>query len=66
MRRRRPPAVLRAVGSVLLVHVCAVAWTWRDIRRRPLAQLRGGKRIWRVLSGINTLGVVAYWVVGRR
>jgi hypothetical protein len=42
------------------------AWTWRDIRQQPARQIRGSKRLWRILSAANTLGSVSYWLVGRR
>jgi hypothetical protein len=56
-------AVLAIIG---VVHVTAAALTWRDLRDRSAEQVRGNKTIWRVASGMNTLGSVAYWVFGRR
>ena len=50
----------------LIGHVLAAAWTWRDIRQRPARQVRGSKALWRVLSAVNTLGSVSYWLIGRR
>lgn len=47
-------------------HVLVAAWTWRDIRQRPAQQVRGSKALWRVLSAVNTLGSVSYWLMGRR
>jgi hypothetical protein len=54
------------VATVAVVHVTAVALTWRDLRDRPATQVRGNKTIWRVASTMNTLGSVAYWLFGRR
>jgi hypothetical protein len=56
-------AVLAIIG---VVHVTAAALTWRNLRDRSDEQVRGNKIIWRVASGMNTLGSVAYWVFGRR
>jgi hypothetical protein len=50
----------------LIGHVLVAAWTWRDIRQRPARQVRGSKALWRVLSAVNTLGSVSYWLIGRR
>jgi hypothetical protein len=47
-------------------HLAAVAVTWRDIGRRPPQRVRGSKRLWRLASAVNTLGVLAYWLAGRR
>lgn len=62
---RRVPGRLSFV-AIGVAHLGVTAWTWRDIRRRPVEQIRGGKGLWRVLSTVNTLGSVAYWLVGRR
>ena len=32
---------------VLVVHLILVRLTWRDLRRRPDAAVRGQKRLWR-------------------
>jgi hypothetical protein len=57
---------IKVVLLYLPVHLLAVALTWRDIRHRPANQLRGSKRLWRVVSALNTLGAGAYWLAGRR
>jgi hypothetical protein len=64
MQRRKPNAVVLAVA--LLVHAVFVAITWRDLSRRPATGIRGPRALWRVVSGANTLGAVAYWMIGRR
>jgi hypothetical protein len=61
MERQRNPILL-----VLLGHVLVTSWTWRDIQRRPAQRIRGSKRLWRLLSGVNTLGSAGYWLIGRR
>jgi len=62
-RREENGLVYVAIG---VVHVGVTAWTWRDIRRRPAAGIRGSEGLWRFLSAVNTLGSGAYWLVGRR
>jgi len=61
---RRPNKLVLALIGV--VHLTAVTLTWRDLRSRPAAQVRGPKRIWQVASALNTSGSVAYWLFGRR
>ena len=53
------------LGVALVVHVTAATLTWRNLRNRPAAQVRGSKTLWRVASALNTLGSVAYWLFGR-
>jgi hypothetical protein len=57
---------IKVVLLYLPVHLLAVALTWRDINRRSANQLRGSKRLWRVVSALNTVGAGAYWLAGRR
>lgn len=56
----------RVFAAVAVVHTTAAALTWRDLRTRTAAEVRGDKRIWRTASVVNTLGSVAYWLFGRR
>jgi hypothetical protein len=56
----------RVLAVVLVIHLIVLRFTWRDLRRRPNAAVRGPKRLWRVASGLNTTGSVAYWLFGRR
>jgi len=53
-------------GAILLAHAAVTMLTWRDIRHRPAAQVRGSKRAWRIVSALNTGGSLAYLVLGRR
>ncbi len=55
-----------ALAAVAVVHVAVTVLTWRDLRSRTTGQVRGSKRIWRTASALNTLGSVAYWLLGRR
>ncbi len=56
----------RPVGVAVVVHLVLVALTWRDLDRRTATEVRGSKSAWRVASGANTLGAIAYWLVGRK
>ena len=62
--QRKPNKLVLAIIAV--VHLTAVTLTWRDLRSRPAAQIRGPKRIWQVASALNTSGSAAYWLFGRR
>jgi hypothetical protein len=57
--------IMRVI-PVLVAHAAITTVTWRDIQRRPVDQLRGSKRLWRVASAMNTIGSVAYVAVGRK
>ncbi len=48
------------------IQVLVARYVWRDLSRRPSRQVRGSKLFWRWASGANTLGAVAYLVVGRK
>jgi hypothetical protein len=62
--KRRPNKLVLALIAV--VHLTTVTLTWRDLRSRPAAQVRGPKGVWQVASALNTSGSVAYWLFGRR
>ena len=55
-----------ALAVLFLAEVGLAALTWRDIRNRPAEEIRGSKRLWRVISTINPGNSVAYWLVGRK
>jgi hypothetical protein len=54
------------LAAIAIVHVTIMTLTWRDLRSRPEAQVRGPKMLWRVASALNTTGSAAYWLFGRR
>ncbi|MFN8453955.1 MAG: PLD nuclease N-terminal domain-containing protein [Anaerolineae bacterium] len=39
---------------------------WWDIRRRPAAEINGSKVLWTLVSLINFVGPLAYFIVGRK
>ena len=60
-RAKRAAIVAQFVIQVSLL----IAALW-DIRRRPAAEIRGGKKLWTALAFINYIGPIAYFVVGRK
>ncbi len=56
----------KVIAVVLVIHLIMLRLTWRDLRRRPEAAVRGRKRLWRLAASMNTTGSVAYWLFGRR
>ena len=65
MKRNQKPNKFVLI-PFLILHVIAWTLTWRDLQDRPAEQIRGNKVFWRVASGLNTLGSVGYWLIGRR
>jgi hypothetical protein len=61
--RKVSPPVLAAI---LAAHVVIASFTWRDLRSRSADEVRGSKRVWRAASALNTLGSMAYVLIGRR
>jgi hypothetical protein len=56
----------KLLAVVLVLHLIVVTLTWRDMRARPDAAVRGPKALWRFASAMNTTGSLAYWLFGRR
>ena len=56
----------KVLAVTLVIHLLMVRLTWRDLRARPDAGVRGQKRFWRIAATLNTSGSVAYWIFGRR
>lgn len=56
---------------VLLVSAAAAELTLKvaaliDIQRRPAAEIRGPKALWRAAMAVNLIGPVSYFAFGRR
>jgi hypothetical protein len=64
--RNLSPAARRGVTALLAVEVVLIAWTQRDIQRRPARRIRGPKLLWRVIATQNVVGPAAYLGLGRR
>ncbi len=60
-RRQRSAVVAAGVVQVSL-QVAALV----DLRRRPAEEVHGAKLLWGALSFVNTIGPLAYFVVGRK
>jgi hypothetical protein len=54
------------LALLLAVHVLITTLTWRDLRHRPAELVRGNKMVWRAAAAANTIGSVAYVLIGRR
>jgi hypothetical protein len=52
------------LGGVVQVALQAAALL--DLRRRADAELNGSRRVWVLLSFVNFLGPIAYFLAGRR
>lgn len=52
--------------GIAVTHVAVTAVTWRDLHYRQPYQVRGTKRFWQVVSGLNTGGSLMYYLVGRK
>ncbi|HTT88542.1 MAG TPA: hypothetical protein VMF65_03250 [Acidimicrobiales bacterium] len=55
-----------ALAVLAAVEVVVAALAWRDLARRPDAQVRGNKNLWRLFIGMNPGNSLFYWVLGRR
>jgi hypothetical protein len=62
VRRPNPKVVLAVVAVEVAVSVLA----YRDLSRRPDDLVRGPKRFWRIVIGLNPGNSLAYWLLGRR
>lgn len=60
------PTQRRAIAVAGLVQFALQAFALRDLKRRSDAQVRGSKRLWRLLSFVNYAGPLAYLAVGRK
>lgn len=59
---------LQRVWGVLvaLVQTALVVTAERDISRRPQAEVRGPKWVWRIVAMVNFVGPITYFVAGRK
>jgi hypothetical protein len=63
---RLSPAARGAVWALLAFEVVLIAFTQRDIQRRPAERVRGTKLLWRAVATQNVIGPAAYFGFGRR
>jgi hypothetical protein len=64
--RKLPPGYQAAIAAITAWNIWLSAAAQRDIQRRPPAEIRGPKLIWRVVCLTNTVGPAAYFRWGRR
>jgi hypothetical protein len=62
-RRRLSP---KLIAVLVLAHLVVTTLTWRDLGERSDTQVRGSKRVWRVVTALNMSNSAAYWLFGRR
>jgi hypothetical protein len=56
------------VSTMLLValQISLAVSAWADLAERPAAEIRGSKRRWAMVIGINFIGPILYFRRGRR
>jgi hypothetical protein len=55
-----------AIGAAVALQLSLLTAAQVDLTRRPAKQVRGDKRLWRVVSFLNFVGPLAYFAVGRK
>jgi hypothetical protein len=65
VKRPRSPAQRWLAAILIAISVGLVAVAERDLHRRPDAQIRGDKRLWRIVC-LNAIGAAGYLLWGRR
>jgi hypothetical protein len=56
----------RLVAGLVAVEVASAVLAWQDLSRRGDDQLRGNKKLWRMIIVANPGNSIAYWILGRR
>ena len=56
----------RLVAGLVAVEVASAVLAWLDLNRRADDQIRGNKKLWRVIIAANPGNSIAYWILGRR
>jgi hypothetical protein len=64
--RRLSPAAQRGIWALVAFEAVLIAFTERDIHRRPARTLRGPKLLWRAVATQNVIGPAAYYLLGRK
>ncbi len=54
------------VLAVVAVEAAAAALAYRDLADRTQDEVRGPKRLWRIVIAMNPGNSLVYWLVGRR
>ena len=61
---RKPPR--EVVIAVVAVETVSAVLAYRDLAHRSDEQVRGPKRLWRIVMALNPGNSIAYWIFGRR
>lgn len=61
-----PPARRRDIIIAGTVQAVLALSAWRDLARRPVAQVNGPKQLWALAIAVNIVGPIAYFRWGRR
>lgn len=56
----------KALAAILAAELVSAVLAWRDMSRRPDSEVRGRKKVWRIVMIANPGNSLAYWVFGRR
>jgi hypothetical protein len=57
----------RTLAAIIIpIQVASAVLAWRDLGRRADDQVRGSKRLWRVIVTMNPGNSLVYWLFGRR
>jgi len=48
------------------VQISLAVTAWTDLARRPADDVDGPKALWAVVIGVNFVGPIAYFTIGRR
>jgi hypothetical protein len=64
LKEMSPPQRVVAVASIV-ASLAVVTAAERDLQRRPAEEVRGDKRIWRLVC-LNAVGALGYFRWGRR
>ena len=62
LTERQQTAILVGVS----VQISLAATAWADLAKRPAALVNGRKGVWAAIIGVNFLGPIAYFILGRR
>jgi hypothetical protein len=54
------------IGAAIALQLSLLTAAQVDLTRRPAKQVRGDKRVWRVVSFLNFVGPLAYFAFGRK
>lgn len=60
------PKARALIIAAATLQIALISVAHADISRRPAEEIRGPKRMWRLISLINFVGPLTYFAAGRR